>query len=107
MTEPGLVFNSLEFGGIKIRIVELFPDAEEKDGILVLEPLLDEGGAALEVTHHVGKGDVVFILPPDDGDLGAPHVDGGVGGFLIHAVNFLSLHSTPLSLRMESLILRE
>ncbi len=49
----GLVFNSLEFGGFKIRVVELFPDAEEEDSVLVFEPLLDKSGASVEVPHHV------------------------------------------------------
>ncbi|OGA35393.1 MAG: hypothetical protein A3G80_12710 [Betaproteobacteria bacterium RIFCSPLOWO2_12_FULL_62_13b] len=38
---PGLVFNSLEFEGIKTRVVELFPYAQEQHRIFVLEPLLD------------------------------------------------------------------
>ena len=50
-----LVFNSLEFEGIKTRVVELFPHAQEQHRILVLKPLLDQRATAVEVLHHVGQ----------------------------------------------------
>ena len=34
------IFNSLEFGGIKIWIIHGLPDSEELDGVLVAESLL-------------------------------------------------------------------
>ena len=34
------IFNFLEFGGIKIRIIHRLPDAEKFDGVLVGEPFL-------------------------------------------------------------------
>jgi len=35
---PRLISNSLEFEGIKIRVVKGFPNAEEPDGIRVCDP---------------------------------------------------------------------
>ena len=39
--ESRLVFNSLEFGGIKMGIVHLFPDAQKLDRVLFLEPFFN------------------------------------------------------------------
>ena len=48
-----LISNSLEFEGIKNRVVYLFPDAEEEDGVLVLEPLLNQGSRPIKIANHV------------------------------------------------------
>jgi hypothetical protein len=40
--EAGLHFNPVEFHGIKTRIVELFPNTEEFDGIAILYPVPDQ-----------------------------------------------------------------
>lgn len=40
--ETSLVFNSLEFGGIKIPVIDLLPDPQKLDGILVSQPFLNE-----------------------------------------------------------------
>ena len=72
-----LISNSLEFEGIKTRVVYLFPDAEEEDGVLVLEPLLNERTATLEIPYHVGERDVVAMFPGQDGDGCALDFDGG------------------------------
>ena len=39
--QAGLHSNPVEFDGIKIRIVELFPDAEKLDGIAIAQPIAD------------------------------------------------------------------
>jgi hypothetical protein len=96
----GLVFNSLEFGGFKIRVVELFPDAEEEDGVLVLKPLLDKGGTSFEVPHHVGEGDEVVVLMVDHRDLGASNVDLGVGGLFLQS-------GTPFLVRSPAAVVRK
>ena len=72
-----LISNSLEFEGIKTRVVYLFPDAEEEDGVLVLEPLLNERTATLEIPYHVGERDEVAMFPGQDGDGCALDFDGG------------------------------
>jgi hypothetical protein len=73
----GLISNSLEFEGIKIRVVYLFPNAEKEDGVLVLEPLLNERAATLKIPYHVGERDVVAMFPGQDGDGCALDFDGG------------------------------
>ena len=40
--EPGLLFNPIEFDGIKNRIIDLLPEAEEFDGVAVSEPVADQ-----------------------------------------------------------------
>ena len=40
--KPGLLPKPVEFDGIKIRVVELFPDTKEFNGIPVPEPVLDQ-----------------------------------------------------------------
>ena len=47
------IFNSLEFGGIKIRIIHGLPNSEELDGVLVTEPLLNKCQPVFYITHHV------------------------------------------------------
>jgi hypothetical protein len=85
-----LISNSLEFEGIKIRVVNPLPDAQEEDGILVLEPLLDEGAATIEIPHHVGQRDVVAVFLGHDGDGRALNFDGGLLG-LAHGGNSIVL----------------
>ena len=41
----------------------MLPHLEEPHCVLVLQPLLDESAAAVEVLHHVGKRDEVIIAP--------------------------------------------
>jgi hypothetical protein len=59
---PGFVSNSLEFEGIKNRVVELLPHSEEENGVFVLKPLLDECPSALKMADHVGEGNAVAFL---------------------------------------------
>ena len=60
---PGFISNSLESGGIKIRVVDLLPHSEEEHRVLVFQPLLDESVSALKVLHHVRKRDVIVSIP--------------------------------------------
>jgi hypothetical protein len=53
-----LISNSLEFEGIKTGVVDAFPDAEEQDGVLVLERGVKEGskrgqkeGSVLDIVY--------------------------------------------------------
>ena len=64
-----LVFYSLEFGGIKIPVVELLPDPKKEDCILVLQPPLDQRVASIEVAHHTGGRNEVLVVVADDGDI--------------------------------------
>ena len=63
-----LIFNSLEFEGIKISVVNAVPHTKEQDGVLVFEPLFDGGSSSIEVPHHVGEGDVVAARLSQDSD---------------------------------------
>jgi hypothetical protein len=54
-----LISNSLEFEGIKNGVIDAFPNAEEQDGVFILEPLLDQRARAIEVPHHVGERNIV------------------------------------------------
>jgi hypothetical protein len=47
--------NSLEFEGIKTRVVDALPDSKEEGGAFVLEPLFNEGSSSIEVPHHVSE----------------------------------------------------
>ena len=40
--QSGLLFNPVEFDGIKVGVVELFPDAEKFQGIAITQPVSDE-----------------------------------------------------------------
>lgn len=76
LNNPG--FNSLEFEGIKSWVVELLPHAQEQHGVLVFEPLLNQGAASVKVPHHVGERDVVLLVPGGDGDFGPFDVDNAI-----------------------------
>ena len=63
-----LISNSLEFEGIKTGVVDAFPDAEEQDGVLVLEPLLNQRACSIKVPHHVGERNIVAARLREDCD---------------------------------------
>ena len=42
MRKAGLLSHPIEFDGIKIRVIELLPDAREFDGVPVAQPVLDQ-----------------------------------------------------------------
>jgi hypothetical protein len=75
------ISNSLEFEGIKTRVVNLLPDAKEEHCVLVFQPLFDEGAAALEIPHHVGERNIVAVLLGDDCDGRALNCNSGRFGF--------------------------
>ena len=78
LLHPYFVFNSIEFEGIKTWVVELLPYTQKQHGVLVFEPLFDQGAAAIEVPHHAGERDVVLFMPRGDGDFSALDSDGTV-----------------------------
>ncbi len=82
--QPGLTFNYGEFAGIKIRVVDGFPDTEKFDGIAVAQPVGDEELTVLGF-EHIGERDEILVLVANHGNLGALDVDRGVGGFFLHA----------------------
>jgi hypothetical protein len=63
-----LISNSLEFEGIKIGVVDPLPDAKEQDGVLVLEPLLNQRASSIEVPHHVSERNIVTARLRKDAD---------------------------------------
>ena len=50
--ETSLRFNPIEFDGIKIRVVDLLPEAEELDGVAVAQPVEDKVVGALGVLER-------------------------------------------------------
>ena len=47
--QTGLAFNPVEFDGIKTRVVEAFPDAEEFHRVAVSQPVTDKVIRAVRV----------------------------------------------------------
>ena len=77
--QAGLAFNCGEFAGIKTRVVDSLPDAEELDGVPVAQPVGDEKVAVLGL-EHVGERNVVTVRGAEDGDFDSLDFDGGFGG---------------------------
>ena len=59
--EAGLFSNPIEFDGIEIRIIQLFPNAEKFDRIAVAQPVLDDvvRSRAVLVARNIGNANVV------------------------------------------------
>jgi hypothetical protein len=97
--QAGLHSNPVEFDGIKIGIVEPFPDAEEFIGIAVSEPVSHEvvGALGILVTCDVSDADVVLFLLRQHGDGDPLHIYDGLLAF-DHGLNpiFLRCSSTQL-----------
>ena len=72
-------FNPIEFDGIKIRVVELLPDAHEFDGVPVPEPVLDDvvGAFTVLVAGDVRERNVIVDAAGYDGNGRAFYVDFG------------------------------
>ena len=81
------IFNSLEFEGIKIGVVDPLPYSEKQHGVLVFQPLLDQRAASVEVPHHVGERNVVALRLGQNRDGRAHHFDGRAFG-LFHGEYF-------------------
>ncbi len=77
----GIISNSLEFEGIKTGVVDTFPDTEEQNSVLVLEPLLNQGACPVEVPHHVGERNIVTTRLSENADGCALNGDGASFGF--------------------------
>ena len=58
-----LVSNSIEFDGIKIRIIELLPNAKKFNGIPVTHPVLDDVVASLRIAvpGNIRQRDKIFF----------------------------------------------
>ncbi len=71
--KTGLIFNPIEFDGIKTGVVEVFPDAEKFDCVAIAQPIEVEIISAVRifVTCDVGKTDVVFLLDHKNGHFSA------------------------------------
>ena len=77
----GLISNSLEFGGIKMRVVDPLPYTKEQNSVFVLQPLFDERASAVEVAHHVSERDVVAFGTGQYADLCSLDGDGDLFEF--------------------------
>jgi hypothetical protein len=62
--ETGLLFNSVEFDGIKTGVVDLLPEAEEFEGVAVAKPVADQAIAGLRVfiAGDVGQADIILVV---------------------------------------------
>ena len=59
------VFNSLEFGTIKIRVHQLLPYSKELNGIAIAQPIGEEELTILSLQHVCQADVVIFILLND------------------------------------------
>ena len=82
--EPGLLFNSIEFDGIKTGMVDLLPEAKEFDSVAVSEPVGDQVVRALRVfvAGDVGQADVILVVDAGEADFAGEHFD-----FLRHGLS--------------------
>ncbi len=53
-------YKTLEFGGIKIRIVHFFPYSNKLNSVFVSQPLLYQRRAIVDISNHVCKRNIVF-----------------------------------------------
>ena len=62
--EACLVSNPIEFDGIKIGVIQLFPDTKKFDGIAVAQPVLNDVVRSLIVfvARDIGYANVVITL---------------------------------------------
>lgn len=78
-----LTFNCGEFAGIKIGIVDRFPNPEKFDGVPVPQPVGDEEFSILRF-EHVRQGNEVVFIPMQHSDFRALDLEGGRRVFTFH-----------------------
>jgi len=54
-----LIFNSLEFEGIKNRIIDLLSDTKKQHRVLALEPLLNKCATTIKIPYHISQRNIV------------------------------------------------
>lgn len=88
--QSGLNSNSVEFDGIKIWVVEFFPDAEELDSVAIAQPVANEIVTALRVLEpsDVGEADEVLPILRNNRDGGSLNFNGDSFGFT-HGIGLL------------------
>jgi hypothetical protein len=74
------VSKGLEFETFKIGIVDLFPDADEFEGVAISHPTVDQHVIA-KFFGHVGERDEVLTVLRDNGDGCALDFDADAFGF--------------------------
>src|SRR5471030_2810722 len=74
-----LVFNPIEFDGIKNGIIQALPETEELNGISVSHPILNDvvSPFTILVAGNVGQRDIVLLMMRQNCDAYALHGDGG------------------------------
>ena len=48
-------FNSPEFGGIKVRVINFFPNANKLNSVFVSQPFFNKYHALIKTFYHIGK----------------------------------------------------
>ena len=68
--ESGPFFNPIEFDGIKIRVIELLPDAQKLDRVPIPHPVLNDvvSPFAVLVSGNIGQTDEIVLSLRQDGD---------------------------------------
>ena len=99
----GLISNSLEFGGIKMRVVDPLPNTKEQNSVFVFDTLFDERARAVEVAHHVSERDVVALGPGQYADRCSLDVDGDLFGF----THFFCASKFPRTSPMVPVLMRD
>jgi hypothetical protein len=79
---PLISSNPIEFDGIEIGIIQLFPNAEKLDGIAVAQPVLNDvvRSLAVLVPRNIGYADVVIALLRHYRDGGALYIKADLFG---------------------------
>jgi hypothetical protein len=75
--ETGLFSKPVELDGIKIRVIELLPDAEELDRVAVAEPATDKIVRIIGVLipSDIGDADVILIVLYDNTNFAVEYLD--------------------------------
>src|SRR3990167_10847059 len=73
--KSGLIFNSIGFEGIKIGVVNLFPNTQKNNGILVSQPLLNKRIPTLKILHHIRERNIIFFTFQQNANRNTLHID--------------------------------